>query len=421
MRVLVTTFGSQGDIRPLVALGAGLRAAGHEVVFPSDRTFQSLIERHGLRFIALDGDLRAAMAAAEQDVFRRGTSPFALMRALGGYARELAVPWARQLQEAAQGADVVFAAGLGFYPGLNLAEAVGALPIGVALAPVAPTRAFPPPLIPPRRLPGFANLALHTAMLGLVWASLRKSVNQARREVHGLPPMTLAGVARAMKREGWPMLHAYSPALVPPPSDWPDTLHVTGAWHLEEAASWQPSAALARFLSEGPPPVYVGFGSMGGYDPVETTRLVLRALGGRRAVLAAGWGGLSEALELPPEIHALDEAPHDWLMPRMAAAVHHGGAGTTHAVARAGIPSIVVPFLGDQPFWAWRLELLGAAPRPIPRRRLTAESLAAALAAVEEPAMRARAAALGERLRAEQGVKSAIAVIEAAVAARRRG
>lgn len=412
MRLLLVAFGSQGDIRPMVALGAGLRAAGHEAVLPADRVFRPMIERHGIEFVELPGDLRAEMAAVQAGLLRSGTSPRFLIRAIvAGWAQH-SVPWARRLLEVARGADAVVAAGLGIYLGLSVAEALGVPVLLGTPVPVAPSRAYPPAMIPPRRLPGPVNLVLHHAFGLLVWHLMRPSLNRGRREALGLPPMTARRLLRLVREGSVLQLHAYSPVLVPPAPDFPPEVRVTGAWRLADTEGWTPPEGLLRFLAAGPPPVYLGFGSMAGADPVAATRLALEALGGRRAVLATGWGGFSADLPLPGTAYALDEAPHDWLLPRMSLAVHHGGAGTTHAVARAGIASVVVPFLGDQPFWAWRLRELGAAPAALLRRKLTAPALAAAIAAAEDPAMRARAAALGEGLQAEDGVAAAVAAIE---------
>ncbi|MFN2107656.1 MAG: glycosyltransferase, partial [Candidatus Promineifilaceae bacterium] len=168
-----------------------------------------------------------------------------------------------------------------------------------------------------------------------------------------------------------------------------------------------------NFLAAGDPPVYVGFGSMAGRDPVRLTGIVIDALrlAGLRGILATGWGGL-QARDLHPTIFKLESAPHAWLFPRMAAVVHHGGAGTTAAGLRAARPTVICPFMGDQPFWGSRIHALGAGPEPIPQKKLTPENLAAALRqAVDGPEMRARAETVAEGIRSENGVANAIAII----------
>jgi UDP:flavonoid glycosyltransferase YjiC (YdhE family) len=211
-----------------------------------------------------------------------------------------------------------------------------------------------------------------------------------------------------------PLFGSYSPIISPKPPDWGDNIHVNGYWFLDPAPDWQPSAQLINFLEAGAPPVYIGFGSMANRAPQKMAQLVQEALelSGQRGIFAAGWGGFDNA-HLPDKIFALDSVPHAWLFPRMAAVVHHGGAGTTAAGFRAGVPSVLVPYLGDQPFWAKRVTELGVGPQPIPRRKLTAERLAAAIStATTDQNMRAHAAALGECIRAEDGVARTIEIIE---------
>lgn len=204
-----------------------------------------------------------------------------------------------------------------------------------------------------------------------------------------------------------------APALLPKPPDWDRDKHITGFWFLEHGQDWTPPDELLDFLGSGPRPVYVGFGSMNNRDPEETTDLVVQALvrSGQRGILGLGWGGLAST-KLPDSIFPIRSAPHDWVFPRMAAVVHHGGAGTTAAGLRAGVPTVVVPFMSDQPLWARRVHELGAGPRPIPRKRLTARRLEKAIRqAVTDPRIQKHARRLGERLRAEDGVDRAVDII----------
>jgi sterol 3beta-glucosyltransferase len=200
-----------------------------------------------------------------------------------------------------------------------------------------------------------------------------------------------------------------------PPDDWNhERIHVTGYWFLEPSEQWHPPTDLIQFLDSGPPPVYIGFGSMSNRKPEETADLVLRAIRhtGERAIIFSGWAGLQKA-DLPDSVLMIDNVPHSWLFSRVRAVVHHGGAGTTAAGLRAGVPSVIVPFHGDQPFWAQRVTSLGVGPAPIARSRLTAESLAKALqTAMNDPLMHQRAVALGASIRAEDGIEKAVAIIQ---------
>jgi sterol 3beta-glucosyltransferase len=200
---------------------------------------------------------------------------------------------------------------------------------------------------------------------------------------------------------------------VPAPADWDNSSVVTGYWFLDTPSDWQPPQDLVAFLEHGPAPVYVGFGSMAFHDAARHMAHVLQALRklGQRAVVASGWGGL-KVEEVPASVFVVDSVPHDWLFPQVTAVVHHGGAGTTGAGLRAGKPTVICPFVGDQLFWGRRVAALGVGPRPLPQRRLTGERLAEAIhTAMNDEGMRQRAAALGAVIRSEDGVGQAVTYV----------
>jgi UDP:flavonoid glycosyltransferase YjiC (YdhE family) len=282
--------------------------------------------------------------------------------------------------------------------------------------PFTPTRAFPSALA--SQLPPWFGGALyrlsHHVFRQMMWQSFRAADNGARKQVLGLPPAPFWGPYNAEPLREMPILYGYSPSVLPPPADWGTSIHVTGYWFLDPEEDWTPPPALVEFLQAGPPPVYVGFGSMSHRKPKETADLILKALAqaGQRAILLSGWSGM-QAIETPESVFAIDSVPHAWLFPRVAAVVHHGGAGTTAAGLRAGAPSVIVPFFGDQPFWGQRVAELGVGPTPISRKKLTVERLAQAIhQAATDPGMRQRASWLGANIRAEDGIARAVAVVE---------
>jgi UDP:flavonoid glycosyltransferase YjiC (YdhE family) len=231
-----------------------------------------------------------------------------------------------------------------------------------------------------------------------------------------LPPLPITGFYDHLYRRNIPQMYGYSPTVVPKPADWPDRFVVSGYWFLDQAGEYKPPVALCNFLDAGPAPVYIGFGSVVGRDPIRLTETILDAVkrsGGRRFILAKGWGGLETHLTGDEQVFVIDEMPHDWLFPKMEAVVHHGGAGTTAAAMRAGVPSVVVPFSGDQPFWGQRVRMSGTGPAPIPHTRLNAVRLATAIrTAASDDSIRERAQAIGERIRAEDGISRAIEAFE---------
>jgi sterol 3beta-glucosyltransferase len=217
------------------------------------------------------------------------------------------------------------------------------------------------------------------------------------------------------------MLSAYSPAIIPHPADWPESVHVTGYFFLDTQTDWQPSPELKAFLEAGDPPVYIGFGSMAGRNPERLARLIVEALArsGQRGLLLTGWGGLRAELA-SDSVFVLDSAPHSWLFPRMAALVHHGGAGTTAEGLRAGVPAVIVPFVFDQSFWAARIRELGVGANPIPIKKLTADRLANAIRiAVTDADIKKRARAIGAAIRLENGVGNAVEIVKRYIGAPR--
>jgi sterol 3beta-glucosyltransferase len=297
---------------------------------------------------------------------------------------------------------------------VSIAEAFMAPPVMALLQPmIVPTAEFPPPGMPELPLGGTYNKLSYKA-IAAGYSMYTGMVNEMRQDVMGLEKFP-KGTGLYKTAAGAPIhvLHGFSSHVIPRPGDWPDQASIPGYWFLQRRDDWQPPEELADFLAAGEAPVYVGFGSMAGRDPARRTKIVIEALlqANRRGILASGWGGLQSA-DMPPSILPIEGAPHDWLFPQMSAVVHHGGAGTTAAGLRAGRPTVVCPFMGDQPFWGSRVYALGVGPEPIPQKKMTADILAAAIrTAVSNESMGEKADVLGQKIRDEDGVGTATAVI----------
>ncbi len=412
MRFTVVTYGTEGDTRPLVALSRGLVEAGHEVSLLAEQSTLRFARRMGIRAAALAGDIRNMRSGAGiAELMRHGGGVRRMAEAVAEIADENTASWLEAVVEDAARSDAVLFASVASFVGLSAAEHLNIPAIGLGLFPISPTREFPSALVRPMRMPGALNLLSHRAVNSLLWRRFRAALNDARRRVCGQPP-------REEMWTGYPVLYGVSRHLVPQPKDWPSECRVCGAWYAA-AADWSPPADLLAYLDEGPPPIYVGFGSIRGFDPRKLLEAVIGAVAGRRTLFFPGWSGIV-AGDLPSNFLALDDTPHDWLFPRVAAVVHHGGAGTSHAAARAGVPSIVVPFGGDQFFWAERLRAAGVAPRYVPYTRITARTLGGMLEFAERREVRERARRLGEAVREERGVTEAAAGIERLVRERSR-
>jgi len=252
----------------------------------------------------------------------------------------------------------------------------------------------------------------HIAIEQVFWQVFRKQVNQWRQHILKLPSIPLVGPFGKPNWKRQPFLYGYSRSVIPKPPDWPDWLHVTGYWFLERDPGWQPPKKLTDFLASGSPPVYIGFGSVLDRDPKALRELVLKALAntGKRGILQMGCVDQNNSRP-SDDILQVGWIPHDWLFPKVAAVVHHGGASTTATSFLAGVPSIIIPFAWDQPFWGQQVADLGVGPSPIPRKKLSVERLAAAInTATTDKRIAMRAAALGEKIQKEDGVAQAVDV-----------
>jgi UDP:flavonoid glycosyltransferase YjiC (YdhE family) len=394
----------------MIALGAGLRAAGHCVSVAAGRDFTSQITAAGLNPEPFDIDIDQA---SQSELGRRWLAGSMSLREEGRLMsqamRVYAPVVAETLDRIAKDYDGVVSGLLTFDGMLSLAAAGSTRHITAALAPVRPTRVGGAAMFQLRPEAVSVLNLVSGYLVALGGHRLLLPAGDLTRQRLGLPSQGfLRHLQRARRTD---TLLAVSPHVVPSSGD-PRTA-ITGYWVTPDAIGYTPPVELAKFLDAGEPPVYLGFGSMPSADPPALFAMIVRALAraGRRGVLRGSWGGWRP--EDPPNgLFLLDDAPHDWLFPRMAAVVHHGGAGTTGAAVRAGVPQIAVPHMGDQPYWGRRIAALGLGPAPIRRRLLTESNLAASLTALTtDGASAERAARMAEIVRAEDGVGHAVDVL----------
>lgn len=412
-------YGTRGDVQPAIALGKGLQAAGHAVRLVASANFEEWIVAHGLEPAVASVDIQEMMESeGGQEWVERGHNPLVQTRIM----KRLFGRWGRPMMDSAwracQGADLIISSFTSDVFAVSIAEKLEVRQASMlgqpALAATRDGRALP-----------FAPLSDRVSLINYLfsklliepygWQMVGAMNNSFREEVLGLPAQSRKENTAARKR--MLTLMGYSRRLVPHPEDWPEHFHTTGYWFLEERDGWEAPAELLAFLEAGEPPISVGFGSMTGRDPQGLTELVAAAVerSGVRAVLLSGWAGLGE-MDLPESVFCLDRAPHSWLFPRVTAVVHHGGAGTTAAGLRAGAPSVIVSHFADQPFWGRRVHAVGAGPEPMARHKLTADGLAAAIReAVTNRAMRRRAQELATGIGEEDGVATAVTLIDSYV------
>jgi UDP:flavonoid glycosyltransferase YjiC (YdhE family) len=414
MDVSIVAAGSRGDVQPYIALGVGLHEAGHKVRFLAPSDYQKLAVQHQLDFVDLGGNMQSVAQGLEGQL-ERGNMLKIMIEMRGAAAQLIGEATARSVK-ASEGSDVILA-GLGALSiAVTTSEALDVPYVPAFLYPFTPTSEFASVLSPIHgtRVPGWVNRATFHVAQQMMWQAFRSADNRARQERLGIERSAFWGPFSLFQESKLPVLYGYSRHVIPIPSDWDGSNIVTGYWFLEPAVGWQPSLGLRKFLESGPPPVYIGFGSMVNQDPEETARMVIAALdrSGQRGIIGSGWSGIQEE-HLPDFVHVVGSVPHTWLFPRMAAVVHHGGVGTTAAGLRAGVPSIITPFFGDQPYWGHRIFELGVGPKPITKKQLDTDKLSSAIAiAISDKVIKEKAADLGYRIRNEDGVSATVRVLE---------
>jgi sterol 3beta-glucosyltransferase len=448
MRALLLTVGSQGDVQPFVALASRLRDAGHDVVLAAPAIYQAVYQdtyqavrqdtyqavrqnaRQGgyqdpaVPFVPLDLDMTAVGQAVHGKHGLRHVLAFT--KAMGQRAGAI-LPQLTEL--AREGADVVV-----HHPvlplGQHLAEKLG-VPAVVAppLPALVPTREFLSPAWPaghtwPSNRTLLNRTLLYRTVLNrpsyraaryLTGAWCRADIDRWRTEGLALPAPKRRGRHDPLGADNVTILHSFSAHVVPRPSDWPGNAHVTGYWCQASSQEWTPPRRLAEFLADGEPPVYIGFGSMPVADPAGLADAIVTAtqLTRTRVVLFSLDPRIRRHLSTHKNIMVIRQVPHDWLFPRMAAIVHHGGAGTTAAAIQAGKPQIIWPFGIDQHFWAGRMASLGVAVPAGPVRTLTGVTLARAIdRATNDQLISDLAIELAHRVQAEDGTGKAVAHLE---------
>ena len=410
MRLVIVALGTWGDVRPNVALASALQGAGYDVLVISPNEFGEWVQARGLPFTGLSVNIQAMISELQLS----GDNPLVAMRAMKTTMAPAMKGMSAEVAEVVREGDVLLMSEGAHALLHGVVDQRGLRVIHIALQPTAPTSEMA--LINPLRLPeniplrGAYNRLTTSLYRRTTWSSMGAQGNIARVEDLGLSKLSYADFTARLDEQ--PYLMLVSSQVVPRPSDWPANHHMTG-YLFDDDAAWEPPQELADFLAAGDKPVYIGFGSMSDKYAEKTTRTVLDGVqqSGRRAVLLSGWAGIGR-VGLPDSVHLLKYAPHAWLFPRMAAVVHHGGAGTTAAGLVAGVPGIITPVGADQPFWGQRVYELGVGPKPVPRAKLTADKLAASIQqAVTDTGMQERAAALGAKIRAEDGASAAVQTI----------
>lgn len=382
LNIVIQVVGSRGDVQPFVALGKVLKNTyGHRVRLATHPTFKDFVQEHGLEFFSIGGDPTRLMAfmvknpglmpgfrsVASGDVGdrRRDVAEYiqgcwrSCYKADDGNDDDLSEPFRNDTGSKSTAnhfvADCIIANPPSFAH-IHCAEKLG-IPLHIMFTmPYSPTQAFSHPLANIQSSnadPQLTNYVSYAMIELLSWQGLGGIINRFRAKCLGLDPVSNIWAPGMLQRLKIPHTYCWSPALIPKPKDWGSHLSISGFCFLNLASNYTPAAGLQAFLDNGPPPVYIGFGSIVLDDPNAMTELIFEAARktGQRVLLSKGWGGMgADELHIPDGVFMLGNVPHDWLFKHVSCVVHHGGAGTTSAGISAGRPTLVVPFFGDQPF-----------------------------------------------------------------------
>lgn len=409
MKIALLALGTRGDVQPFLALGKALAAHGHDVVLGAPENFQTWVESHGLAYRSIGVDMQDFVRCPEARKVMAGN-----VVSLARMWRKTIVPLTHKSLDAlwrvAHDADVIV-----YHPkaagAADVSEATGAKLFHAAPFPIFPSKAFPLLVLRGDYGPWLNRLTYRALLFSRLF--FLPTVNRWRREQLGLGPTSPFRTPGHATIGG--QLCAVSPTVLPDyPADASENIQTTGYWFLDEGRHWRPDAALSAFLERGAPPVYIGFGSMTITDPARLARRVVAGIerAGVRAILGTGWGAM-ETFDVPEKVLVIDGAPHDALFKHVVAVVHHGGAGTTAAALRAGVPTLVCPLTFDQPFWGRRVRALGCGPTPRPIKRLKAADFATALLDLTQTeSYRARATEVARAIAREDGIARALALIE---------
>ena len=408
MKITILTYGSRGDVQPFLPLSLGLMARGHAVKLAAPSRFKTLVEGYGIQFVPLAGEPEEL----SRQMNNAGFNPIAMIRDFIQHAIEIGADVLRQVEEASKDADLIihtFAHAVGAH---TLAREMHIPDIHIQIFPMfTPTGDYPNVTLPDFKL-RMVNRFTHLISQKIAWWISVFGYEQVCRR---------GGLARRKLyfpfdkdplRPPTPILCAWSPSILPPSKEWPSQVHVTGYYFFDTDHAYQPPPELQNFLDAGESPVCVSFGSMVNRDAERIDKVVRDALAqtNNRGIILSGWSNVKN--NPFDNLLYLDAVPHDWLLPRCKMIIHHGGAGTTSAGLRAGIPNVVVPFTADQPFWGRRVHAIGAGPKPILVKKLSVVNLMHAIAEAGDHVVRKSAQDIGQRIGSEDGVMQAVELIE---------
>lgn len=411
LKIAVLVVGTRGDVQPFLAVSKRLQEFGHYVRLATHANFRTFVESAGVNFYPLGGDpwVLAGYMVRNKGFIPSSPGEISVQRKQIKSIIQSLLPACTE-PDTKSGEPFIAQAIIANPPAYghaHVAEALG-VPLHIFFTmPWTPTHEFPHPLA---RVPQSAGYWLSYIVVDLlIWWGIRGYINEFRKKKLHLPPIAYFSMYHGSISH-YPTGYMWSPHVVPKPSDWGPLVNVVGYCFLNLGSKYQSPEDFIQWIHKGSRPIYIGFGSMPLEDPKKITNIILEALKntGQRGIIDRGWGNLGTFPQTPDNVFLLEDCPHDWLFPQCSAVVHHGGAGTTATGLRAGCPTTIVPFFGDQFFWGERIHQRGLGPSPIPIAKLSVEALSDAIRFMLQPEVKSVAMELSKLIENEDGVASAV-------------
>ncbi|XWS23549.1 hypothetical protein CRYUN_Cryun28dG0024400 [Craigia yunnanensis] len=411
LKIAILVVGTRGDVQPFLAMAKKLQEFGHHVRLATHTNFGSFVKSAGIDFYPLGGDPRvlAGYMARNKGFIPSGPGEISIQRKELKAIIESLLPACTEpdIETGMPFRAQAIIANPPAYGHAHVVEALG-VPLHIFFTmPWTPTYEFPHPLA---RVPQSAGYWLSYIVVDLlIWWGIRGYINDFRKKKLKLAPIAYFSTYHGSISH-LPTSYMWSSHLVPKPKDWGPLVDVVGYCFLNLGSKYQPQEEFVQWIQKGSQPIYIGFGSMPLQDSKKTTDTILEGLKntGQRGIIDRGWGDLGHFTEVPENVFLLEDCPHDWLFPQCSAVVHHGGAGTTATGLKAGCPTTIVPFFGDQFFWGDRVHQRGLGPPPIPMSQLSVENLSNAIRFMLQPEVKSHAMELTKLIENEDGVAAAV-------------
>ncbi|XP_022992990.1 sterol 3-beta-glucosyltransferase UGT80B1 isoform X1 [Cucurbita maxima] len=411
LNIAILVVGTRGDVQPFLAIAKKLQEFGHRVRLATHTNFRNFVKSADVDFYPLGGDSRglAEYMTRNKGFIPSGPGEISVQRKHLKVIIESTLPACTEpdLETGMPFRAQAIIANAPAYGHTHVAEALR-VPLHIFFTmPWTPTNEFPHPLA---RVPQNTGYWISYIIVELlIWWGIRGSINEFRRKKLNLAPIAYFSTYRGSISH-LPTAYMWSPSVVPKPKDWGPLVDVVGYCFLDRGFKYQPEEAVVQWIQKGTKPIYVGFGSMPLAEPQRTTDIILEALKetGLRGIIDRGLGGLGNCINVPENVLLVQDYPHDWLFRRCSAVVHHGGAGTTSTGLKAGCPTTIVPFFGDQFFWGETTHQKGLGPIPIPISQLNVGNLSNAINFMLQPEVKRRAAEIAELIESEDGVVAAV-------------